>query len=72
MMTSAIDTRSPEAYYAIPANIRWTLIREGLARSLELAQFTLRTGAAKRGSAFITRGEARDLDAGHWALLGRP
>lgn len=70
--TTALNTYDSASYYQIPADVRWTHIRDGLARSLELSQFTLRAGAASRGSHFITRGEARDLDAGHWALCGRP
>jgi hypothetical protein len=52
------------------SDLRWA--NKGLYRSVQLSQFTLRVGAAKRGSHFITRLEAHDIDAGHWALFGRP
>ncbi len=44
----------------------------GITRSVEMAQFTLRSGAALKGlSHFIPRTEVRSSEAGHWALFGR-
>lgn len=40
----------------LPADIRWTYIREGLSHSLERRNIHIRTGAERRGTTYYMPG----------------
>lgn len=71
--TTALDHYNLDAAMAsIPADVRWSAIRLGLAHSVQMSHFTLRTGAERRGSAFVPKAyTAHDANACGVALFGR-
>lgn len=57
---------------SLPADARWALRTVGLAHSMERRNHILATGAARRGTTYVKPYASKDLDSGHWQLLGRP